>query len=86
MLLQVSSIAGHRALLTARKSHLGKVVDIELCIRDVLRGFGPKMGPVSIGRFAARLRELAAAHPILEPVAAFSRNIAQGAESPQTLI
>ena len=49
-----------RALLTARKLLLGKVIDVELGIRVLLRGFGLKMGPVSTGRFAARVRELAA--------------------------
>ena len=49
-----------RALLTARKLLLGKVIDVELGIRGLLRGFGLKMGPVSTGRFAARVRQLAA--------------------------
>lgn len=57
-----------RALLTARKPLLGKVIDVELGLRGLLRGFGLKMGPVSVGRFAARVRELAAGHPMLEPV------------------
>src|SRR5512143_192752 len=57
-----------RALLTARKLLLGKVIDVELGLRGLLRGFGLKMGPVSVGRFAARVRELAAGHPMLKPV------------------
>lgn len=57
-----------RALLTGRKLLLGKVTDVELGIRGVLRGFGLKMGPVSTGRFAARVRELAAGQPMLEQV------------------
>lgn len=57
-----------RALLVARKLLLGKVIDIELGIRGVLRGFGLKMGAVSTGRFAARVRELVAGHPMLEEV------------------
>jgi transposase len=57
-----------RALLTGRKLLLGKVIDVELGIRGVLRGFGLKMGPVSTGRFAARVRELVAGHPLLEQV------------------
>lgn len=57
-----------RALLTARKLLLGKVIDVELGIRGLLRGFGLKMGPVSTGRFAARVRELAAGQPMLEEV------------------
>src|SRR5512135_344872 len=58
-----------RALLTGRKLLLGKVIDIELGMRGLLRGFGLKRGTVSTGRFAARVRELAAGHPMLEPVA-----------------
>jgi transposase len=57
-----------RALLTARKLLLGKVIDVELGIRGLLRGFGLKMGQVSTGRFAARVRELAAGQPMLEEV------------------
>jgi hypothetical protein len=36
-----------------------------------LRGFGLKVGKVSKGQgnFAARIRELAAGHPMLEPMA-----------------
>jgi transposase len=44
------------------------VIDIELGIRGLLRGFGLKMGPISTGRFAARVRELAAGQPMLEQV------------------
>lgn len=57
-----------RALLVARKLLLGKVIDVELGIRGLLRGFGLKMGPVSTGRFTARVRELAAGQPMLEAV------------------
>jgi transposase len=55
-----------RALLTARKLLLGKMLDIELGLRGVLRGFGLKIGKVSRGRFAARVRELVAGNPMLE--------------------
>lgn len=58
-----------RALLTARKLLLGKMLDIELGLRGVLRGFGLKMGKVSRGRFAARVHELVAGNPMLEHVA-----------------
>lgn len=58
-----------RALLTARKLLLGKMLDIELGLRGVLRGFGLKMGKVSRGRFAARVRELVVGNPMLEHVA-----------------
>lgn len=57
-----------RTLLTARKLLLVKVIDVELSIRGILRGFGLKVGPVSIGRFGARVQELAAGQPMLEQV------------------
>jgi transposase len=57
-----------RALLVGRKLLQGKLVDVELGIRGLLRGFGLKLGDVSKGRFAARVRELAAGQPMLERV------------------
>jgi transposase len=57
-----------RALLVGRKLLQGKLVDIELSIRGILRGFGLKLGEVSKGRFAARVRELVAGQPMLERV------------------
>jgi transposase len=57
-----------RALLTGRKLLLSKVTDVELGIRGVLRGFGLKVGAVSKGRFAARIRELIAGQYLLESV------------------
>jgi transposase len=59
-----------RALLTARKLLQGKLQDIELGIRGLLRGFGLKVGQVSKGKYEARIRELALGHPMLEPVTA----------------
>ena len=59
-----------RALLTGRKLLLGKLGDVELGIRSLLRGFGLKVGQVSKGRYEARIRELVLGHPMLEPVAA----------------
>lgn len=59
-----------RALLAARKLLLSKVTDVELCIRGLLRGFGLKVGPISKGRFAARVQELIAGHAMLESVMA----------------
>ena len=44
-----------RALLTGRKLLLGKLNDIELGIRGLLRGFGLKVGKVSKGRYEARI-------------------------------
>jgi len=58
-----------RALLVGRKLLQGKLVDVELGIRGLLRGFGLKLGDVSKGRFAARVRELVAGQPMLERVA-----------------
>ena len=59
-----------RALLTARKLIQGKLLDIECGIRGVLRGFGLKVGPISRGRFEARVRELIAGQAMLETVIA----------------
>jgi transposase len=57
-----------RALLVGRKLLQGKLRDVELSIRGILRGFGLKVGEVSKGKFAARVRELAAGHEMLEAV------------------
>src|SRR3954470_10370125 len=58
-----------RALLIGRKLLQGKLVDVELGIRGILRGFGLKLGEVSKGRFAAAAPRLVAAQPMLEQVA-----------------
>ncbi|MDE0060746.1 MAG: IS110 family transposase [Defluviicoccus sp.] len=73
-----------RALLTSRKSVLEVLIEIELSLRGVLRNFGLKLGPVSKGRYEARVRELiagnamleAAAEPILRARAALRRELA----------
>jgi transposase len=57
-----------RALLAGRKLLQGKLLDLEFSIRGILRGFGLKVGPVSKGRFAARIRELVTGQPMLERV------------------
>jgi transposase len=57
-----------RALLVGRKLLQGKLLDVELGIRGLLRGFGLKLGQVSKGRFAARVRQLASGQPMLERV------------------
>jgi transposase len=57
-----------RALLVGRKLLQGKLRDVELSLRGILRGFGLKLGEVSKGRFAARGRELVAGQPMLERV------------------
>ena len=57
-----------RALLVGRKLLQAKLRDVELSIRGLLRGFGLKVGEVSKGRFAARIKELVAGHAMLETV------------------
>src|SRR3712207_181712 len=57
-----------RALLVGRKLLQAKLLDVELGLRGILRGFGLKLGEVSKGRFAARVRELVAGQPMLERV------------------
>jgi transposase len=58
-----------RALLVARKQLQAKTRDVELSLRGLLRGFGLKVGEVSKGRFATRVRELVAGHAMLERIA-----------------
>jgi transposase len=57
-----------RALLVGRKLLQAKLRDVELSIRGILRGFALKVGEVSKGRFAARIKELIAGHEMLEAV------------------
>ena len=57
-----------RALLVGRKLLQGKLLDVEFSIRGILRGFGLKVGRVSKGRFAVRIRELTTGQPMLERV------------------
>jgi transposase len=57
-----------RALLVGRKLLQGKLMDVELSIRGILRGFGLKVGQVSKGRFACRIRELVTGQAMLERV------------------
>jgi transposase len=47
-----------RALLVGRKQLLGGLIDVELSIRGILRGFGLKVGAVTRKKFEARIREL----------------------------
>lgn len=72
-----------RALLTARKQLQKKMLDIELGLRGVLRGFGLRIGKISRGRFArrVRVRELAHGNPMLEQVSAA---MLRAREAPQT--
>src|SRR5437870_7291743 len=52
-----------RALLTARKLVQAKLLDVEMSLRGILRGFGLKVGKTTARSFAARIEELAAGHP-----------------------
>jgi transposase len=58
-----------RALLGGRKLLQGKLHDVELAIRGMLRQFGLKMGKTTSARFGGRVRELVSGHAILERVA-----------------
>ncbi len=58
-----------RALLTARKLVKAKLLDIEMSLRGILRGFGLKVGRVAPAGFEGRIRELVAGHPSLEAIA-----------------
>ncbi|MBR0806720.1 IS110 family transposase [Bradyrhizobium japonicum] len=57
-----------RALLVARKQLLG-LIDVELSIRGILRGFGLKVGPVTRKTFEVRIRELVVGQTTLERIA-----------------
>lgn len=57
-----------RVLLVARKQLQTKLLDLEFCIRGILRGFGLKMGVVTRSGFEARVRELVEGHPMLSQV------------------
>src|SRR6188508_3613761 len=70
-----------RALLAGRKLLLGKLRDVELSIRGLLRGFGLKVGEVSKGRFAARINELVAGHEMLETVIGAMLQAREGLQS-----
>ena len=58
-----------RAVLTARSLVQGKLHDIEMSLRGILRGFGLKIGKTTSIRFAARVNELVGGHPSLEAIA-----------------
>ena len=59
-----------RALLVARKQLLGRLIDVELSIRGILRGFGLKVGPVTRKNFEVRIRELVTGQATLERIVA----------------
>src|SRR5918997_6460353 len=58
-----------RALLVARKQLQAKMRDVELSLRGLLRGFGLKVGEISKGQYAARVRSLVEGHEMLEQIA-----------------
>jgi transposase len=58
-----------RALLVARKQLQHKLIDIELSIRGILRGFGLKVGKVTRKDYEKRIRELITGHAMLERIA-----------------
>ena len=55
--------------MVARKQLLGRLIDVELSIRGILRGFGLKVGPVTRKGFDARIRELVTGQATLERIA-----------------
>lgn len=57
-----------RTLLAARKLLVNKIVDVEMTVRGLLRGFGLKVGTTTKPKFGARVRELVAGHETLEAV------------------
>jgi transposase len=54
-----------RAVLTSRKLVQGKLRDMEMSLRGILRGFGLKVGPTTLRSFEGRVRELVDGHPTL---------------------
>lgn len=57
-----------RALLVARKQLLRKLLDVELSIRGILRGFGLKVGRVTRKDFEVRIGELVRGQATLERI------------------
>lgn len=57
-----------RAVLTARRLLVGKLVDVEMSVRGILRGFGLKVGSTTKKTFADRVRALIAGQATLERV------------------
>jgi len=58
-----------RAVLTARKLVQGKLHDVEMSLRGVLRGFGLKVGKTTPNTFEARVLSLVEDHPTLQEIA-----------------
>jgi transposase len=59
----------NRALLVARKQLLGRLLDVELSIRGILRGFGLKVDQVTRKTFEARIRESVTGQAMLGRIA-----------------
>ena len=59
-----------RALLTARKLVHSKLLDVQMSLRGLLRGFGLKVGPTTPSRFGGRIRDLVEGNATLEVIAA----------------
>jgi transposase len=57
------------ALLVARKQLPGRLIDVELSIRGIQRGFGLKVGPVTRKGFEDRILELVTGEVTLERIA-----------------
>jgi transposase len=58
-----------RALLTARKLVQSKLLDVQMSLRGLLRGFGLKVGATTPSRFAGRIRDLVEGNATLELIA-----------------
>jgi len=58
-----------RAMLTARKVIQSKLIDLEMSLRGILRGFGLKVGAISTGGYEARILELCEGHETLTQIA-----------------
>ena len=59
-----------RALLTARKLVQSKLLDVQMSLRGLLRGFGLKVGPTTPSRFGGQIRDLVEGNATLEVIAA----------------
>lgn len=59
---------GH-AVLTARKLLQGKLIEVEMSLRGILRGFELKVGATTPKTYPVRIRTLVDSHPALEVIA-----------------
>ena len=55
--------------MTARKLVQSKLLDVQMSLRGLLRGFGLKVGPTTPSRFAGRIRDLVEGNATLEVIA-----------------